>query len=65
VPLWLGMQFKKNKKCRIIPPSWLDTQVLIDKLEVEKKSDGTLAELNYYFYEISMLLLNKYFFFNF
>ena len=58
------MQLKKNKKCRIVPPAWLDYDILNNKLEIEKKSDYTLQELNYYFFEISMLLLNKFVLFN-
>lgn len=36
VPLWLAMHFKKNKKCRIVPPAWMHLEALNDKLEREK-----------------------------
>lgn len=59
VPLWLALQYKKNKQCTIIAPHWLDTEILTEKLNLEKKYDS-LQELVYYFYEISQILLHKY-----
>ncbi len=55
VPLWLAIQFKKNKKCRIIPPIWMNEEFLLDKVDVEKKNEN-LQELPYYFFEICQLL---------
>jgi GINS complex subunit 2 len=58
VPLWLAIQFKNNKKCRIIPPTWMDTEFLVEKVEKEKTIDA-LQELPYYFFEICQILFHK------
>ena len=55
VPLWLAIQFKKNKKCRIIPPIWMNEDFLKEKVDVEKKNEN-LQELPYYFFEICQIL---------
>lgn len=59
VSLWLAIQYKKNKKCRIIPPIWMDLKLLKEKFELEKKNEAILQELPYYFYEICQILFNK------
>jgi GINS complex subunit 2 len=56
VPLWLGIFLKRQQKCKIIPPAWMDLQVLKDKFEEERKEEG-FAELDFYYMEISSLLL--------
>lgn len=58
VPLWLAIQFKKNKKCKVIPPIWLDINFLTMKAEDEKKNNS-LQELPYYFFEICQMLFHK------
>ena len=60
VPLWLAIQFKKNKKCRIIQPSWMDKEFLIEKEKLEKENCECLQELPYYLFEISQLLFHMY-----
>ena len=59
IPLWLAVQYKKNKKCRVIPPIWMDMKLLKEKFELEKKYENVLQELPYYFYEICQILFNK------
>lgn len=56
VPLWLGVFLKRQQKCRIIPPAWMDLQVLKDKFEEERKKEE-FSELDFYYMEISSLLL--------
>jgi GINS complex subunit 2 len=58
VPLWLAVQFKKNKKCRIVPPIWLDLEFLSGKVELEKGNDS-LQDLPFYFFEIYQILFHK------
>jgi GINS complex subunit 2 len=58
VPIWLAIQFKKKNRCKIIPPIWMDVELLIDKLEFEKKSNS-LGDLPFYFYEICQILFHK------
>jgi GINS complex subunit 2 len=59
VPLWLALQYKKNRKCRIVPPGWLEFEILANKVEQEKNNENNLQELTFYFFEILLLLFNK------
>lgn len=38
VPLWLGIHLRKQQKCRIVPPEWMDVDHLEDIKEEEKRS---------------------------
>jgi GINS complex subunit 2 len=57
IPLWLAIQFKKNKKCRIIPPIWMNEDFLLEK-EDQERNNFNLQELPYYFFEICQLLFH-------
>ena len=46
IPLWLAFQLKKNKKCRIRIPSFLDENNLKIVLDYEKDNSNSF----YYFY---------------
>ncbi|CRK93071.1 CLUMA_CG006482, isoform A [Clunio marinus] len=37
VPLWLGIHMKKQQKCRLVLPTWIDRDLLEDKKEEEKR----------------------------
>ncbi|XP_013107647.1 probable DNA replication complex GINS protein PSF2 [Stomoxys calcitrans] len=38
VPLWLGIHLRKQQKCRIVPPEWMDMDLLEEIKEEEKRS---------------------------
>lgn len=38
VPLWLAVMLKQKQKCRIVPPDWMDMEILETIKEEEKKS---------------------------
>lgn len=38
VPLWLGVMLKQKQKCRMVPPDWMDIEVLENIKEEEKRS---------------------------
>ncbi|CAO1376658.1 unnamed protein product [Diamesa serratosioi] len=38
IPLWLAIHMKKQQKCRIVPPSWIDRDILEDTKEFEKRT---------------------------
>uniref|UniRef100_A0A1B0A5Y2 DNA replication complex GINS protein PSF2 n=1 Tax=Glossina pallidipes TaxID=7398 RepID=A0A1B0A5Y2_GLOPL len=38
VPLWLAIHLRKHQKCRIVPPEWMDIELLEEIKEAEKKS---------------------------
>lgn len=37
VPLWLAIHLRKQQKCRIVPPAWMDKDVLDEIKEAEKR----------------------------
>jgi GINS complex subunit 2 len=39
VPLWLAMLLKKQGKCSIVPPRWLDVTTLRTVIEAERRDD--------------------------
>lgn len=57
VPLWLAIYLKKQQKCTIIPPPWMDMEVLRGKVEEERKST-TFTEIEYHYMEIAQLLIS-------
>lgn len=36
VPLWLAIHLRKQGKCHIVPPHWMDVDILTEKKEQEK-----------------------------
>lgn len=38
VPLWLAIHLRKQQKCGIVPPEWMDIEQLEDIKEAEKRS---------------------------
>lgn len=38
VPIWVAITLRKKEKCTIIPPEWMDVDLLENKLEEEKNS---------------------------
>ncbi|XP_034840159.1 probable DNA replication complex GINS protein PSF2 [Maniola hyperantus] len=38
VPLWLAVMLKQKQKCRLVPPDWMDMDVLENIKEEEKRS---------------------------
>lgn len=59
VPLWLAIQFRKNKKCTIKIPDYLKETYLTETIENEKETKGTLIQLPNSFFEIAQILLNQ------
>lgn len=56
VPLWLALHLKKNQKCQIQAPEWMDPETLADALE-EEKAGSAFADLPQHFIEITQLLM--------
>lgn len=59
VPLWLAVQYKKNLKCTILAPSYLEETFLARIIEAEKSNEKSLVELPPYFFEIAQILFSK------
>jgi len=56
VPLWLAISLKKQQKCQIVVPAWMDHEVLQAKLEEEKVNES-LTQIDFYYFEMASLLL--------
>jgi len=58
VPLWLALHLKKRQKCKIVPPDWMDAELLATRLDAEKQNERTFEKLDFHYAEIASLLLN-------
>lgn len=38
VPLWIAIHLRKQQKCRIVPPTWMDKDILEEIKETEKRN---------------------------
>ncbi|KAJ5067524.1 DNA replication complex gins protein psf2 [Anaeramoeba ignava] len=56
VPLWMALSLKKQQKCQIKPPLWLDVQKLTHKLKEENENEQ-ITTIHKHFMEISLQLL--------
>ncbi|KAK9895674.1 Psf2-domain-containing protein [Cystobasidium minutum MCA 4210] len=56
VPLWMAVNLKKKKKCRIIPPRWLTLDNLELMLREETRGEA-FAPLPFNYMELSRILL--------
>lgn len=57
VPLWLAIHLRKQDKCRIKPPDWMDAESLKRVLRVEKDDAQTFEPLPFHYVEIAEQLL--------
>lgn len=55
VPFWLAIFLKRQQKCHIIPPPWMDLEVLKLKFQFESQNED-FSDIDYYYMEISSLL---------
>lgn len=46
VPIWLALSLKQQRKCRIIPQDWMDTEGLNEAIEAEKGQKLVLVFFN-------------------
>eukprot|EP00842_Homolaphlyctis_polyrhiza_P003610 jgi/Hompol1/424/HPOL_000141-RA len=58
VPLWLALALKSKDRCTIVPPEWLSTARLEEKLSNEK-TEASFSELPLHFLEIGFALLDR------
>lgn len=57
VPLWLALALKKVQRCSLLPPPWLTASSVEQVVASERTNTEELQPLNFYFWEISTLLL--------
>ncbi|KAI8434657.1 hypothetical protein MSG28_003190 [Choristoneura fumiferana] len=59
VPLWLAVMLKQKQKCRMVPPDWMDIEVLENIKEEEKRSRFfTKMPNEHYMVEAKLILGN-------
>ncbi|KAI8339703.1 hypothetical protein BC941DRAFT_421221 [Chlamydoabsidia padenii] len=56
VPLWLALSMKQNQKCKVIPPPWLTTDHLKERLEQEENKEE-FCSLPFHYMEMAHMLL--------
>ncbi|CAG9864566.1 unnamed protein product [Phyllotreta striolata] len=57
VPLWVATLLKKQKRCKIIPPDWMNVEYLEALKEQEKQTSGfTRMPSDHYMVEAKLLL---------
>ncbi|KAI7902145.1 DNA replication complex GINS protein PSF2 [Cokeromyces recurvatus] len=57
VPIWLALLMKKNNKCSIICPDWLNIDFLKKRQEEEEK-EQEFSNLPFHYMELSQMLLD-------
>lgn len=57
VPLWLAVNLKQRQKCRIVPPQWMEVEMLQAKKQEEIDSKFFTAMSNGHYMELTQLLL--------
>ncbi|TGZ83443.1 GINS complex, Psf2 component, partial [Ascodesmis nigricans] len=58
VPLWLALILKKQKRCNIVPPSWLSSHTISGILQWEHDNPSSFSgALPWHWLELSELLL--------
>jgi len=58
VPIWLAVNLRNRGKCRLVPPSWLDPEVLTEKKDEETQSKVFTQMPSQYYLVIAQLLLS-------
>ncbi|XP_057291680.1 DNA replication complex GINS protein PSF2-like isoform X2 [Hydractinia symbiolongicarpus] len=57
VPVWLAVNLKQRRKCKIHPPSWLDVDALQETKESENNSDIFTKPPSMHYMEIASMLI--------
>lgn len=53
VPLWLALALKKVRRCKIIPPKWLQVRAVESVVQYEQEHEGSLHPLPFFFHQVS------------
>ncbi|XP_031562930.1 DNA replication complex GINS protein PSF2-like [Actinia tenebrosa] len=59
VPLWIALNLKQRKKCRIQAPDWMDVERLKELKEEETKAEYFTKMPSKHYMEVATLLLNS------
>ena len=58
VPLWLALTLKRQLKCQVTTPKWLEIDELRSAIDAERESTGFGDKVPYHYLEIASMLLN-------
>lgn len=58
VPLWLALLLKKQARCNIVVPDWLDESQLKAVYEEEKRDSASFQKLPWHWLEIGLALID-------
>ncbi len=58
VPLWLALALKKVQRCKIIPPNWLKPRLVEELVAEERREEGELQAIPFYFSEVRLFSLH-------
>lgn len=57
VPLWLALAMKKLRRCRILPPRWLQATEVEKIVQMEREKEEVLQEIPRYFFQVRLCQL--------
>ncbi|OCH94326.1 Psf2-domain-containing protein [Obba rivulosa] len=57
VPIWMATNLKLKKKCRVVPPDWLNVEFLEGRL-TQETSEAGFSEMPFRFAEVAKVLLD-------
>jgi len=57
VPLWLAYILRKRKMCTVVPPDWLNVDVISEKGKEEANNIDTFSTMPRHYQEVSALLI--------
>ncbi|EMD40954.1 hypothetical protein CERSUDRAFT_131377 [Gelatoporia subvermispora B] len=57
VPIWMATNLKLKKKCRIVPPDWLNVEFLEERL-VQETTGESFSEMPFRFAEVAKVLID-------
>jgi hypothetical protein len=55
VPLWLALAMKKLRRCRILPPRWLQLKEVERIVQNERDDEDNLQQMPRFFFQVSIL----------
>lgn len=59
VPLWVGLSLKRQRKCKLEKPAWMDVEKIELQTQEEQKTPMLLPPLHKHYREITDIVLNQ------
>uniref|UniRef100_A0A1B6CNC0 DNA replication complex GINS protein PSF2 n=1 Tax=Clastoptera arizonana TaxID=38151 RepID=A0A1B6CNC0_9HEMI len=58
VPIWIAINLRQRQKCRIVPPDWMNVDVLLEKKEEEKNNRLFTKMPDEHYMQVTQMLLS-------